>query len=359
MKSKVCYILSYRAPNYVRTTSLINALSRLKNIELFQARNKSKGLIRYFETFFNFLKIRFKVNPDIYIIGFRGHEIYWLYRIFGLRKKFVFDAMMSPYDSLVNEKKTLQKNSLLAKIIYFLERSILRNAEYVLTDTNLHASFFAKTFGIDKKKIKVIPVGTDEGMFDMEKTKEINLGEEFTLFFYGTFLPLHGIDVILKAAKLLEKYPIKFIIAGGRGNKKALKEFRDEVENLSLKNVEYFEWIEFDKLPQYIKSADLCLGGAFGGTPQARRVITGKTCQFLQMGRPTVIGKIDEEVGFMDKKNCLLVEQGDAQDLADSILWAYENREKLDNIGKQGRELFKERFTHDRLKDKFDFLNKT
>ena len=27
------------------------------------------------------------------------------------------------------------------------------------------------------------------------------------------------------------------------------------------------------------------------------------------MGRPTVIGKIDEDVGFMDKKNCLLVEQ--------------------------------------------------
>ena len=292
MKSKICYILSYRAPNYVRTTSLVNALSLLKNIELFQARNKSKGLIRYFETFFNFLKIRFKENPDIYIVGFRGHEIYWLYRIFGLKKTFIFDAMMSPYDSLVNEKKTLQKNSLLAKIIYFLERSILKNAEYVLTDTNLHASFFAKTFGVDRKKIKVIPVGTDEGMFDMEKTKEINLGEEFTLFFYGTFLPLHGIGVILKAAKLLEKYPIKFIIAGGRGNEKALKEFRDEVENLSLKNVEYFEWIEFDKLPQYIKSADLCLGGAFGGTPQARRVVTGKHINFYRWVDPLLLVRL-------------------------------------------------------------------
>lgn len=357
MKSKVCYILSYKAPNYVRTTSLVNTLFLLKNIELVQARNKSKGFVRYFETFFNFLKIRFRENPDIYIIGFRGHEIYWLYKLFGLNKTFIFDAMMSPYDSLVNEKKTLKKNSLLAKIVYFLERSILRNAEYVLTDTNLHASFFTKTFGIDRKKIEVIPVGTDEYMFDIEKTKKIDLGNEFTLFFYATLLPLHGVDVILKAAKLLEKYPIKFIIAGGRGNEDALEEFRGEIKKLSLKNIEHFEWIEFDKLPQYIKSADLCLGGAFGGTPQARRVVTGKAYQFLQMGRPTVMGKIDEEVGFVDKENCLLVEQGDAQDLADSILWAYKNKGKLSNIGKKGKTLFKKKFTYGKLKDKFNFLN--
>lgn len=353
-KDKVCYILSYKAPNYVRTTSLVNALLLLDDVVLFQARNKSKGFLRYFETFFQFIKIRLLENPDVYVIGFRGHEIYWLYRIFALRKTFIFDEMMSPYDSLVNEKKVLNKNNLLAKIMYFLEKSILENSNTILTDTKLHLTLISETFGVSRNKIIVIPVGTDEDLFKTAKVKKLDVGEEFTVFFYATFLPLHGVDIILKSAKLLEKHPIKFIIIGGKGNKKGLLDFKNEVNHLGLKNIEHYEWVDFDKLPRYIKSVDLCLGGPFGNTGQAKRVVTGKTYQFLYMGKATVIGKIKENTGFIDKKNSLLVEQGNSKALADAILWGYKNKEKLDDIGKNGHNLFMEEFSYNRLKNKFN-----
>jgi len=346
-KIKVCYVLSYMAPNYVRTASLVQSLKFLSNVELFEARNTRKGLIRYIETFVKFVKIRFKENPDIYIIGFRGHEIYWFLRIFALKKVFIFDEMMSPADSLLNERKSLGRVA--GGLIDCVERGLLKNADYILTDTKLHKGFFHRNFGLDKDKIGVIPVGTDEQLFNLERYKDKERGENdnFIVFFYGTFLPLHGINIIVQAAKLVEEFPIEFILVGGRGKEEALKEFRKEMKEGQMRNIEHYEWLEFKKLPTYIKNADLCLGGPFGGTAQAKRVVTGKTYQFLAMGKPTVIGKIEEDFGFRDRKNCLLVEQRKPKELADAILWAYHNKGFLSEIGENGRKLYFKNFSNE------------
>jgi glycosyltransferase involved in cell wall biosynthesis len=94
-----------------------------------------------------------------------------------------------------------------------------------------------------------------------------------------------------------------------------------------------------------IPEADLCLGGPFGNTEQARRVITGKTSQCLALGKPTIIGKIDEDIGFVDKQNCLLVPQGNPQALAQAIQWAFDKRHQLSKIGEQGRSIYSERLS--------------
>ena len=346
---KVCYVLSYKSPNYVRTTTLVEALKLISTIKLFQVRNSSPGFLRYFQTLFKFLYVRAIKNPDVYIIGFRGHEIYWLLRIFALKKIFIFDEMMSPYDSYINERKICSKDSFLTKIFYIIEKSILKNANYILTDTDLHADYFVSLFNIDKVNIKVIPVGADERLFNLESTDAKNLGKQFTVFFYATFLPLHGVDVILSSAKLLENYPIRFIIVGGKDKRS---------EGLNFKNITRYEWLKYEDLPKYIKGSDICLGGPFGGTNQARRVVTGKTYQFLAMGKPTIIGKIDEDFGFKDKYNCLLVRQGNVNDLADTILWCFKNKKLLKNIGKNGSVLFNNFFDYKSLSYKLsDFLN--
>ena len=94
-----------------------------------------------------------------------------------------------------------------------------------------------------------------------------------------------------------------------------------------------------------IARADLCLGGPFGNTDQAQRVITGKTFQFLAMEKPVVIGRIKDNAGFEDRRNCLLVSQGDGEELARVILWCLENRDRLGDIGRNGRLLYDRLFS--------------
>ena len=88
---------------------------------------------------------------------------------------------------------------------------------------------------------------------------------------------------------------------------------------------------------------------SYGGTPQARRVITGKTFQFLAQGKPTVIGRVDEPLPFSDRRNCLLVEQSDAESLAAAFEWALEHRDRLPDIGLEGQRLFEEHFSTNAL----------
>ena len=125
------------------------------------------------------------------------------------------------------------------------------------------------------------------------------------------------------AANVLRDKPIQFKIIGGKGRE--LKRFYNLIHGLTLYNVCHEMWAPYDTLPQMIHDADVCLGGPFSGTGQAMRVISGKTFQSLAMAKPTIIGQIDHDYGFVDKENCLIVRQASYTELADKIAWCFEN----------------------------------
>jgi len=339
--TSVCYILSYHDPNYNRTRTLISALRQIENIELYEARNSSKGLGRYFETLWKLIVIRISKKTDFYLLGFRGYEIFWPVRILTLGKTLIYDQMMSPYDSLLNERNLIKKGGLIEKLIYLYERSILCFADIVLTDTDIHKRYFQELFDIEPNKILAVPIGADEEFFHIDHVKSYEKSSIFEVLFYGTFLPLHGINVILGAASRLREYRIHFTLIG---RNKSNRYYRT-IDETAQDNVTHIEWIEFEDLPKLIAQADLGLGGPFGSTGQAHRVLTGKTFQFLAMAKPVIVGEFADDYGFKNKVNCLVVPQGDEQALAQAIYWAFLHKAQLDQIGQEGYELFETRYS--------------
>ncbi|MBN2397140.1 MAG: glycosyltransferase [Deltaproteobacteria bacterium] len=341
---RVCYILSYRSPEYVRTASLLQALRRIHGIEVLTAVNEARGIRRYAQTLRRLLALKAGKDPDCYILGFRGYELFWIVRMLTRGKPLILDHLMSPYDSLVHERKRVREGGVIAGIIRRYERSILRHADIVLTDTPLHRSYLSGLFGVDAGKIRAVPVGTDEELFRPASAPVPGDGDDlFRVLFYGSFLPLHGIDVILEAARILRDTPIRFTVIGGRG--RPLRAFHDTVERLGLDHVAHRRWVPYRRLPGLIREADVCLGGPFGGTGQARRVVTGKALQALAMGKAVIVGAAADACGFQDRENCLLVPQGDGEELARAIRWCFENRNRLPAIGEGGLRLYRERFS--------------
>jgi glycosyltransferase involved in cell wall biosynthesis len=343
--ASVCYVLSYYSPQYIRTETLIKALQEIEGVELYQARNSSKGILRYFQTLWKLIMIRIFFNPQYYILGFRGYEIFWVVRLITLGKTLIYDHMMSPYDSLVNEHETIRKGGMLERAIYLYEKTILLASDLILTDTDLHRQYFHEVFDTPFQKIEAVPVGADEDVFRLVDSANTTIGStQFEVLYYGSFLPLHGMDVILRAASILHDKPIYFTLIGG--NRLDLSEFHHMIEKLDLKNVTHIDWVEFEELPRYIARANLGLGGPFGKTGQAGRVITGKTFQFLAMAKPVIVGKYNGNGnGFEDKMNCLLVPRGNEEALAAAILWAFEHEEKLTQIGQLGHDLYWSRYS--------------
>jgi glycosyltransferase involved in cell wall biosynthesis len=355
-KKKLVSAISYVSPNYIRMSNLLNALQENLTICVYEAGNTNPGLLRYAQTFLKLLKIKKNVDPEIWLVNFRGHEIYWLVRmISGRRNRIIFDEFVSPYDSFVNERRLLKSNSLMAKLVYSIEKSILNDADFIITDTPSQVEYFASMFNIPDHKFSFVNMSTDENLFTFTGTKKkYEFPEPFVVFTYATFLPLHGMDIILGAANLLKDLPIHFYIAGGKG--KILQAFLDKKKMLGLDKFDHTPWIEYTELPAYIRGADICLGGPFGNTGQGMRVVTGKTLQFLACARPTVIGKGHEDNGFEDRKNCLLVSQGDPQQLADALRWGYEHPSALHSIGINGRAMYDEKFSSDTVKKSLDQL---
>jgi glycosyltransferase involved in cell wall biosynthesis len=264
--------------------------------------------------------------------------------ISGRKNRIIFDEFVSPYDSYVNERKSLKKGSILANLIYQIEKSILKDADFIITDTPSQVNYFAGLFKIPVNKISCVNMSTDENLFTPTGTKkQYEFPEPFVVFTYATFLPLHGMDIISEAANLIKDLPIHFYIAGGKG--KTLQSFLDKKRMLGLDKFDHTQWIEYRELPAYIRGADICLGGPFGNTGQGQRVVTGKTLQFLACARPTVIGRGYEDNRFEDRKNCLLVPQGDARQLASALRWAFENQSELPKIAANGRAMYDEKFS--------------
>jgi len=340
---KVCYILSYRDPQYIRARAQMAALKRHPGIELIPAVNKSKGAGRYFQTVWALLKVRYKKNPDIYILGFRGHELFWLVRVLVWRNPLIFDALMSPYAALRYENKSGRLGRVLAPIVRWIESTALKHSDMLITDTQLHVDYFVQEFGVSRGGILSVPVGADE--VAIKEPSEAKPDGIFTVLFYGSFLPLHGVEVIIRAASFLQELPIRFDFIGG--NKAQIKQLHKLCLGLGVHVYTHRAWVPFDQLVHTeIPNADLCLGGPFGNTPQARRVVTTKTSQCLALAKPVVIGVIDEDVGLEDKVNCLLVNQGSASSLADAILWGYEHNNRLNDIGARGQTLYQQRLSN-------------
>jgi glycosyltransferase involved in cell wall biosynthesis len=344
---KVCYALAYRAPNYIRTKSILEALRRIPGLEVFEAINENTGAFRYIETFRKTREIKERHDPDVYVLGFRGHEFYWPLRRLVGDKPIILDALMSPYASLSRERKHGRAGALGAMAWRAIEHSILKDADLLLTDTFAHCNFYEQEFLLPAHKLLSVPVGANEpdvsrGPQPPETTTPSS--QQMTVLFYGSFLPLHGIDVILDAAQKVRDLPIRFDFVGG--SSRQASRLASGCTEREITRYTHREWMEFDELINTaIPNADICLGGPFGNTDQARRVITGKTSQCLALGKPTIIGEIDEDHGFIDKENCLLIPQGNPGALAEALRWAYIHQEQLCRIGEQGRAIYAEKLS--------------
>lgn len=347
-KKRVCYVSCYKDPDYTRINSLLNALSKLENIDLIVVKNKHRGLLRYLEVPAKLLKTRFKRHPDIFIVGFRSNEIYWALYPAMIGKKIIFDEFINLHDWLANEHNKILGKPPFIWIIDWYMRLVLSASSYVLTDTDAQAKLCAQTYKVSPNKVKAIPVGADEKIFYPRQPSKVR--SKFNVFFYGNMLPLHGIDIILGSIKeILQTRSIPDIhvtLVGGRGDQNLIDYLHHFiVQNGGTDFITHIPWVEYEKLPQLMADSNLCLGGPFGNTGQAKRVITGKTYQMLSMGKATIVGHIEEMVGFEDKNNCLIVKQGSAKDLATAIEWASSNSPLLVRIGANGRKLYEQRFS--------------
>lgn len=303
----VLYVSAY-LPDYVRTETALDILRRNKiKVETILTGNKR---FRYFLAVF---KTIFKLKKcNIVFLAFRSHEILPFFRLI-TRKPIIFDAFVSLYETLCLERKIFKAGSFFAKALKGYDTYLCSISDLVLVDTKTHCDYFKKEFNAEN--ISYLYLECNKTLFKPLKIeKNCN---KFVVFWYGKCWPLQGADIILKSAKLLEHEPeIIFQLVGP-----VRKKYKDLVDTLSLKNIEFIEYVPYNKLPLEIAKADLCLGGHFSKLPKAKMVIPGKAFQFIACGKKTILGdNLANRELFSETESLYFVKMNSEEELAKMIL---------------------------------------
>jgi glycosyltransferase involved in cell wall biosynthesis len=326
----VCYFGFYD-PNYSRNRILIKGL-RQNGVEIIECNSRLRGLAKYLELIKKHFKIR--KNYDVMIVGFPGYQTVILAK-FLTKKPVIFDAFTSIYDSMVYDRQLARPGSLMAEYYWLLDWASCKLANKILLDTNANIEYFVKNFKINRSKFLRVFVGSDNEVFYPLEQKSKH--DYFLVHFHGYYIPLQGIEYIIRAAKILEKENIKFNLIG-RGQ--IYENIRKLAEELKVENINFIDSVPYEELKNYIAEADICLG-IFGVTEKAQRVIPNKIYEYLAVGRPVITGDSPSiRELFNDQQEIVFCKMGDAEYLAKKILELKENSQLRDIIAKNGHDFF-------------------
>ncbi|GAC1388145.1 MAG: hypothetical protein NVS1B7_7410 [Candidatus Saccharimonadales bacterium] len=333
----IAVITCYRQPDYVRAVSIRQAIASQPLLKLITVKNKQQNLLRYLEIICRLLYVRIRRHPAVYIVTFRGYELLPFIWLLVWPHPVIFDEFINLIEWTIDEHHKYSPTSWRARTLQIWYRRQLSHYPCILSDTPAHAAYSAIRTPMPLQKIHAIAVGTDETKFypAMQPAKD----ELFTIFFYATMLPLHGIDIILNTAVALkEHHNILFEIVGGSAQVATTVTSAQK----SGAHIKYLPNLPYDELPHHLNHADLFLGGPFGNTVQSRNIVTGKTYQALACAIPTVVGQNLATDFLTNRVNCLLVPQASPDALAATILWGSHHRQQLIHIGLMGRKIFEQ-----------------
>ena len=200
--------------------------------------------------------------------------------------KVLFDPMISAWDKKVLEQKKWKAEEPRAKKLHALETRMMNAPDMVTWDTSCHLDFCAEQFGVPREKMRVLLTGTDESVFKpvpqspnppIEQSNNL-----FRVLYHGAYLPLHGTEVIVEAARMTQDLPIQWDFLGWGAYKAST-----EAKAAGLKNVRFLDKVPYVDVPKVICDHDVVLG-VFGTTAKAARVIGNKVYECMACCRPTI-----------------------------------------------------------------------
>jgi glycosyltransferase involved in cell wall biosynthesis len=266
-------------------------------------------------------------DHDAVIVGYPGIlDVLVLWPLTWLRgRPLVWDVFLSLYDTIVRDRRLIPSWFPPAWGLYWMEWLAARVTTRMFLDTRAHASYFARLFRLKSGRIAVIPVGAEDAVFNgsapsLEPSPRSEQ-DALTVLFYGQFIPLHGLDVIVDAAALVarETPHVRWLLIG-RGQESRRIDAR--LSMLKLSAVTRVDWVPYRELADWIRRADVCLG-IFGTSDKSHNVVPNKVYQALAMGRRVITSDTPAQRELLAEGAghwLTLVPPGNARALADAVL---------------------------------------
>jgi glycosyltransferase involved in cell wall biosynthesis len=284
---------------------------------------------------------------DLVIVAFRAHSDVLAASLVARARgvPLMFDPLVSRYEERVVDRRLVPEGTWLARWYRAIDAVGCRVADRILLETDAQIAYFAETFGIARSKCRRLWLGADD---EIMRPHPATPRDVFTVFFYGRFSPLHGVEHIIDAAAHLERRGerVRFVlVGGGQTHRQAVA----QVERLGVTTVSFVAPVPFSELPRMMSEADLCLG-SFGTTARAQRVIPYKVFDGLAVGRPVLTADSPAvREGLVYGRDVWLSPFGDGAALADAVVHLKQRPELRAALAQTGHRTFLQRFSLEAL----------
>jgi glycosyltransferase involved in cell wall biosynthesis len=331
--TRICFFGTY---DKISLDRILKKLLKKKEIEVIECQESVHSFFQLIKAYISLIKkYRKEKNYSLVFIPWRGIMSLPLVKIL-TRKKIIYFPYISIFDSLVVDRRKIGEKSIKAKMIKWAEKKACQLSHIVVVENIETKKFFSNTYNIPESKFQILNWGADREIFQPIPIKQKQ--KIFRVLYFGTYIPFHGVDIIVKAAEKLQKYKdIKFILCG---EGQTLNENKKLVKKEQIKNIEFLGHVEFEVLKDQISKSDICLG-VFGKSELRNHVFTNKISQILESQKPLITRnvKVMKELGLENRKNCILVEANNPLNLAEGILFLKNNDIEREKIAQEGHKI--------------------
>lgn len=313
-KDKNVLFVTTKNLDYLRNTQEIELIKKTAdNVQIIGSDSKSypKRLIKVFASLLKVSRRSF----DTVWIGFAPQLVLPFFAWKFKKKEIWIDFFISMYDTMVCDRKKFKEKGLIAGILHWFDSVTLKKADHVIVDTKAHGKYFVEEFKALPDKINVLYLEADLSIYyPRPQRKPERLAGRYVVLYFGSVLPLQGLDVILEAVNLLKNHKkIYFILVGP---------IHEGYNKPKGENIEYHDWLSQQDLAEYISYSDLCLAGHFNkNINKAKRTIPGKAYIYHAMEKPMILGDntATHELFTDSMQGIHFVEMGNPKKLAEKI----------------------------------------
>ncbi len=281
-----------------------------------------------------FLKKQGK-DADAVIVGYDSPSLIIVSALIS-GKKVIYNALCSVYERLIVSRNLAPKFSLRSFYYWLLDFLATHSAELVMVETSRQADYFKKLFKVTGRKLFIARTSVDGDIF--YHNPAVSKFSTFTVLFRGALMPESGAEYVVRAAKLLEKENVDFIMIS---NGMLLEKILNLISELKPSNLKLItDFIPNEKLVEFMNKSHLSLG-QLSNHERLNRTIPHKCYESLAMRLPYLTASNKGVLELLkDGETCITCEPADADSLAKKILWAKANPDKLNEIAGNGYELY-------------------
>ena len=317
IKDKKILLITTKNLDYIRVIQEINLLNNYSNALTIIGSNSKHYLKRIIHVFINLLLLNAS-NYDVIFIAHASQLVVPFFRHKFKNQLVIIDFFISLYDTGCFDRKYFKPRSLPGKILNWMDRITIEYGDIIICDTNAHRDYFIDEFNVSKEKLLTLYIQSPINNDQFKKLTNLSTHSQscFHVLYFGSILPLQGVEIILNAIALFKNTPnIRFTIIGPINKK--LKKIAPVSSNIT-----YINWLSQSDLYKYIKISDLCLAGHFNSDiAKASRTIPGKAYIYQAFNKPMILGDnpANREVFSEDSPGIYYVQMGDHIELAKLI----------------------------------------